>query len=419
MILMGIRREEKNIWEGRTPLTPSDASFLMSTCNVKICIQPSQIRVFNDEEYKQKGVKVSEDLSECNIILGVKEMPPKFIQKEKIYLFFSHTIKGQKENLPTLRKIIENHSTLIDYERITTHLGERIIGFGKYAGIVGMVEGLWGLGERLRSEGKKVGFLQVKRTLQYKRLNKIKDGMKKVKEGEFDSPYIFGILGGGSCSKGAIEVIRWAGGKEIKVEEIDKIKVPGVYWVKFGKKERYKRKGGEEVNVEEYVEKPHLYESNLMKYLPYLVGIVNCVYWEERFPRLITNEMLKELYPTNKKFKIISDISCDVNGGIECLIKTTDPGEPIFTYEPLTGKIEDGIYPYGIQVVGVDNLPCLLSYEASIEFSKKLVSILSNILKSNFGVKFEKWNLSPEIKQGVIVYKGELTPMYEYLKEVL
>jgi alpha-aminoadipic semialdehyde synthase len=157
----------------------------------------------------------------------------------------------------------------------------------------------------------------------------------------------------------------------------------------------------------------------MIKYLPYLVGIVNCVYWEEKFPRLITNKMLKHLYPTNKKFKIIIDISCDVNGGVECLTKTTDPGTPIFTYHPLTGEIEDGIHPYGIQVVGVDNLPCLLSYEASIEFSKKLLPILHTILSSNFSPTFDDWDLSPEIKRGVIVHQGKLTPRYEYLKEVL
>jgi len=157
------------------------------------------------------------------------------------------------------------------------------------------------------------------------------------------------------------------------------------------------------------------------KYLPLLDLLVNCIYWDERYPRIVTKKFLKETFMKSRLFKLqlIGDISCDVNGSIECNVKTTDVGNPAYVYDPLQDTIQDGIEGRGVVVLAVDNLPCELSRESSIFFSSVLKKLLPGLLNVDLNSDFENAGLPEELKEATIVYKGALTPEYEYLKQYI
>jgi len=162
---IGIRREDRYKWERRVPLIPQDAKELAQKHGIEIIAQPSTKRVFADEEYRQAGITVSDSLAPCPVIFGIKEIPIPALEKGKTYVFFSHTTKGQPYNMPMLKRILELGCTLIDYEKVTDENGRRLIFFGRYAGLAGMIDTLWALGKRLAWEGISSPFEPVDRAL--------------------------------------------------------------------------------------------------------------------------------------------------------------------------------------------------------------------------------------------------------------
>ena len=160
--LIGIRREDKSLWEKRVPLIPADVKEIIENHPIETRLQPSSIRIFPDEDYIREGAKVEEDLTPCSIIFAIKEIPFHFFKREKVYVFFSHTIKGQPDNMPMLKRMIDLHSTLIDYEKVVNDKGQRLLFFGKQAGQAGMIDTLWALGQRLNHERKKNPFTSIK-----------------------------------------------------------------------------------------------------------------------------------------------------------------------------------------------------------------------------------------------------------------
>jgi alpha-aminoadipic semialdehyde synthase len=173
-MIFGIRQEDKNEWEARTPLTPAHVKTLMDNYFVKFIVQPSPIRAFRDEDYRAAGAEINPDLSTCDVILAVKEIPVELLLPNKKYLFFSHTIKGQRYNMPMLKRLVDLRTTLIDYERIVDEKGKRLVFFGRFAGIAGMLDTLWALGQRLELEGFTTQFSEVKRALHYADLESAK-----------------------------------------------------------------------------------------------------------------------------------------------------------------------------------------------------------------------------------------------------
>ena len=159
---IGIRHEDKYVMERRAPLTPKHVERLIKNKKLDFVVQTSEKRVFTDEEYIKAGAKIGKDLKKCSVIFGVKEMPVTFFEEEKTYIFFSHVIKGQAYNMPMLKKMMEMKCNLIDYERVVDEQGKRLIFFGRYAGLAGMIDSLWSLGLRLKDAGYKTPFAQIK-----------------------------------------------------------------------------------------------------------------------------------------------------------------------------------------------------------------------------------------------------------------
>ena len=221
---LGIRREDKNKWERRVPLIPQHIKELKNKYEIQTIIQPSQIRVYNDKEYTFMGAEVKESLSSPSVVFAVKEIPIDFLQPGKTYVFFSHTIKGQKYNMPMLKKMMDLSCNLIDYEKISDEKGRRLVFFGKYAGLAGMIDTLWAFGQRMKWKGISSPFAEIKQTIHYTDLDEAKLHLKDIgnrihQEGIPTSlaPLIVGFAGYGNVSKGAQEILDILPVKEISV----------------------------------------------------------------------------------------------------------------------------------------------------------------------------------------------------------
>jgi len=432
---IGIRREDKNEWERRAPLTPNDVHALKENEDLSFVIQPSHIRIFNEDEYVEAGATISDDTSCCNILLAIKEIPTHLIKANTIYIFFSHTIKGQKHNMPMLKKIIDSGSTLIDYEKIVDEHGKRLIFFGEHAGLAGMIDTLWAFGKRLAWEEIPNHFSDIKQAYQYESLDAAAEAISNVGENietrGFDAtlaPLIVGIAGYGNVSHGAQKILTYLPITEIEPSEIETL----IKKKRHSRKTIYKVVFHEEHTVEptdknlkfelkDYFTHPEKYNSTFGRYLPYLSILVNCIYWDKRYPRLVTKKELKELFEKKEKplLRIIGDIACDVDGAIEFTVKTTDPENPVFVYDPFNDIAADGVAGRGVVILAIDNLPCELPREASNDFSHVLKRFIPSISKADFSAEFEKLHLPPEIKRAIIVYQGKLTPDYTYLANYL
>ncbi|MHA1771172.1 MAG: hypothetical protein ACTSYL_09000 [Candidatus Thorarchaeota archaeon] len=429
---LGIRKEEKP-FETRVPLVPKDIERLVREHGIDIIVEPSAQRAFDEEEFVSAGAKVgliTGDTTE--IILGVKEMPLDFFEPGKAYLFFSHTIKGQSANMPMLQKILDVGATLIDYEKITDENGRRLVFFGNWAGLAGMSDTLRVLGERLDYEGISPNpFKGMKSTLECKDLHELRqvihDLAKRIEsEGipaELD-PLVFGFAGYGHVSQGAQEIFDILPHIEVTPDDLPTLTPAGNKLYKCVFKEEHMvepKNESDSFDLQDYytygAEK---YRGIFHKYVPYLTVLVNCIYWTSKYPRLITKSFLHDHWNNkNRRLKLIGDISCDVNGAIEFTEMSTKPDIPAFTYNVATDSAQLGVSGDGPVVIAVDNLPCELPRESSTSFSSSLTPFIPALAVANFGDSFDNLNLPREIKDAVIVHRGELTARYSYLTKYL
>jgi alpha-aminoadipic semialdehyde synthase len=432
---IGIRREDEKLRERRTPLTPEQVQTLAQDHAIEVCVQPSDIRIIPQQKFAEAGAKIVEDLSPCPIIFGLKEIPLDELEPSKVYIFFSHVIKGQSHNMEMLRKLLELNCTLIDYERVTDDQERRLIFFGRHAGLAGMIETLWALGKRLSWEGIPNPFDKIRRAIGYPDLPTAKAkiakaGRKLATRGlpESLAPIIFGFTGYGHVSQGAQEIFNLLPFQEIDPSEIDTIaKGPErftdvIYKVVF-KEEHLVEPLNSSVQFElqDYYQHPEKYRSQFASYLPHLTVLLNCIYWDERYPRLLTKQDVQHLYGQGNqpRLRVIGDISCDVEGAIECNVRFTTSENPIYVYEPSTGQTPDGWEGQGPVVLAVFNLPSELPLESSRDFGRVLLPFVPQLVGADFSVDFEHCQLPLAIKKAVIVYKGELTPKYRYLEKYL
>ena len=431
---IGIRREDKNEWEARVPLIPSDVKKILNN-RIEVILQPSPIRIFSDQEYIDVGATVSENLSSCSVILAVKEIPINFIEKGKTYVFFSHTIKGQDYNMPLLQRMIDDKTQLIDYERIVNEKGQRLIFFGRHAGLAGMIDSLWALGKRFEFEGVKNPFSKIKKTFEYRGLENAKRHIAKI-AGEIAKngipkemcPLVCGFSGYGNVSQGAQEIFDIFPHKEISVHELlsnqdlfDESKSV-LYKVIFKESDLVEPKSSDDkFELQDYYDNPDKYRSKFEKYIPKLTILMNCIYWNTQYPRLITKDYLKKTWSKseNQKLEVIGDIGCDIDGAIQCTVKSTEPGNPVYVYNPLDASVNDGVEGIGPVIMAVDNLPCELAEEASKSFSKVLVDFIPDLIKADYNDSFENLKLPRELRKGMILYRGELTSEYKYLEKYL
>jgi alanine dehydrogenase len=429
---IGVRREDKNEWERRVPLTPDHVRSAVEQ-GLQVVVQPSTIRIFNDDEYRQAGAVVQEDLSECPVVFAVKEIPGDLFRRAGAYMFFSHSFKGQPYNMPMLRKLIKCGGTLIDYEKVTDEQNRRLIFFGNYAGTAGMFETLYTFGKRLQWEGIANPLAALKRPVEYSGLEEAKAALKAAGERIASegvaaglSPVVVGFSGYGNVSRGAQEIFALLPHENIHAAELDAFMKSGaasnrkLYKVVFYEKDMAKpRNPAAAFDLQHYYREPDKYESRFEGYLPHLSILVNCIYWDARYPRLVTKQWVRRAWSGSQtpRLRVIGDISCDIEGSVECTVRSTEPGDPIYTYLPSDGRLASGWEGHGPVIMAVDTLPSELPREASASFGDMLMPFVPAIARANFDDPFDKLDLPQAVKRAVIVHRGEFTPDYLYMSK--
>ncbi|MEI8204492.1 MAG: bifunctional lysine ketoglutarate reductase /saccharopine dehydrogenase family protein [Bacteroidota bacterium] len=427
---LGIRHEDKYLMERRAPLTPKHVKFLTQHHKLDVAVQHSTKRIFTDQEYIDAGAEIVDNLVKCSVILGVKEMPESFFEAGKTYVFFSHVIKGQSYNMPMLKRMMELGCNLIEYEKIIDEQAKRLIFFGRYAGLAGMINSFWAWGMRLKYFGFESKLLKIKQAYQYHSLKEAREDISAVGQMIAEEgiphelrPFVIAFTGYGNVSQGAQEICGLLPVKEISPEKLLTLKTRKntpdniVYKVIFKEEDMFERIDGEAFDLQEYYHHPELYRSKFEQYISHLSMLINCVYWDNRYPRLITKEYLKKAYAEGQpKLMVIGDISCDIEGSMECTMKATEIGDPVFVYNPETEDITMGAKGEGIMVMSVDILPAELPRDASNGFGDVLVNFVKPILTTDFSLPFLELDLPRAIKKGLILHNGELTPEFEYLQ---
>lgn len=430
---IGIRHEDKYVMERRVPLVPEHVKRLVEQ-GIEVQVQRSPKRVFKDEEFEAAGAKLVDDLNEPDLILGVKEMPMDFFEFQKTYIFFSHTIKGQSYNMPLLKRMMEKKINLIDYEKITNEKGQRLIFFGRFAGLAGMINSLWSAGMRYKEFGIETPFTAIKQTHTYNSLEEAKEvvaqvGNKIKTEGlpEQLSPFVIGITGYGNVSKGAQEILSLLPVEEVSPKELltleqrNNLSNKKVYQVVFKEEDLSKPlEEGKAFELQEYYQHPERFEGQFEQYIPHLSILMNCMYWDDRYPRIVTKEYLEGLFKKNTpKLTVIGDVTCDPDGSIEITHKGTEIEDPVFVYNPFTREPVMGFKGEGVLVMAVDILPSELPRESSRAFSDALVDFVPDIAAADYNRDFETLNVPAPFKRAMILHRGTLTPDFEYLKEHL
>ncbi len=432
MNAIGLRKEEK-AFEGRVPVVPEHARQLIEEHGLQLVVEPSTQRAFSSEEYESIGARVgSLTDQDIRVILGIKEMPEDFFQKDKVYLFFSHTIKGQKQNMPMLQRILDVGATLIDYERVVDEKGRRLIFFGNWAGMAGMSDTFRVLGDLLELEGITPNpFADMKTTLECKNLETLKDEFRTVgslikNEGlpESLTPFTVGFAGYGNVSRGAQEVFDLLPYTEVSPSQLHSLESnPNtLYKCVFKEADMVEPIGpSDQFDLQDYYTNgASKYRGVFHQYIPNLTILMNCIYWSSKYPRLVTKDYIRDHWSQpDRRLKVIGDISCDITGAIEITLTCTTAGNPAFTYSIEEDEAIPGIQESGPVIMAVDNLPCELPRESSTSFSETLLNFILPLSRADFDVSFEELNLPREIKDAVIAYQGSLTKNYQYLSKNL
>ena len=431
---IGIRHEDKYLMERRTPLTPKHLAQLIREKKLDFIVQRSEKRIFTEGEYLAAGARVEDNLKECSIILGVKEIPISFFESEKTYVFFSHVIKGQAYNMPMLKRMMELKCNLIEYERIVDEQGKRLIFFGKYAGLAGMINSLWSLGQRLKFYGMETPFLKIQQAHKYDSLAEARKVISEVGQEIAENglpeelrPLTIGFTGYGNVSIGAQEIANLLPVKEISPEILltlkDRDHLPNnlIYKIVFKEDDLSEPiDPAQEFELHDYYAHPEKYRSQFEKYIPHLTVLMNCMYWDTRYPRIVTKDYLEKLYSAGTpKLAVIGDITCDPDGSIECTHKGTEIEDPVFVYNPFTRRPTSGFEGDGILVMPVDILPSELPRDSSIAFADALMPYIKPIAVADFNQHFDDVDLPRALKKALILHQGELTPDYKYIEQYL
>jgi len=426
---IGIISEHKP-GEGRIPLTPGQIKQLHTeNAQLSIVVQPSSQRKFEEVEFRSLGIEMPLDLRDANMVMAVKEIATKDIHSGQAYLYFSHTIKGQDYNMPMLQHILDVKATLIDYELISNAQNQRLVFFGRHAGLAGMVNSLWSWGQRQKILGQETPFSQIKQAQDYKDLAEIKSALKMLTPeiGEWMSgkpPIVFGITGYGNVARGAQEILDILPTIELSADEllsVDLQEYTGkIIKVVFKEIDMFTPiDPANSFVLQDYFDHPEKYKSKFNPYLNKMNVLVSCIYWDTPYPRLITLEEIKVHYEGSPSLAVVGDITCDIDGAIQFNSGSTLSPDPVYVYDPQTGKKSMGFEGNGVLLMAVDNLPTELPREASEAFGNALLPFVPAMGACDYSKPFDELSLPSEVKKAVIAHGGQLTPDYQYLEKYL
>ncbi len=360
-IRLGIAREGKVPPDFRVPLTPKQCKLVeLKFPHVEVVVQQSPIRTFADELYAAEGIKVQENLTDCDIIMGVKEVKIDDLIPEKKYIFFSHTIKKQPYNRSLLQNILQKKIQLIDYEVMKNKVGKRLIGFGRYAGIVGCYNGL-------RVFGLKNELFTLKKASECENRIELEEELKKV---ILPSNTKIVLTGFGRVGYGAREIMDLLPIMEVSPEEFLNETFSEPVFTHLEVEDYFARKDGSEFDKKHFYANGSEYKSVFADYARSADMYIACHFWSNSSPIILSAEDLKK---ADSRLKVVADISCDVAGPIASTIRSSSIAEPIYGYNPETAQEDDFMKAGNIAVMAVDNLPCELPKDASEDFGNELI----------------------------------------------
>ena len=400
---------EARIDENRTPLTPNQTQELIRKFpNLRILVQTSKKRCFRDEDYLNAGAEITDDISNADIIFGVKEVDISALIENKTYLFFSHTTKVRnyinrvtqdkaiiyKKEL--LREVLKKNITLIDYENIreVSGKGYRYLGFGRFAGIVGCYNTL-NLYLKLQKEK------SLPRAFEINSYGKIKELLGKQ---NFNKLRIL-QTGRGNVAKGSMEVLKHANIKQVSINDYLNKKYNEAVFCNVSTREYVERNDGKDYSVHDFTSNPHEYKSKVKNYLFETDMLITGHYWEPKFPKLFYPNQINEF----KNLKIIGDVTCDINGAVPTTIRSTTIAKPYYSID-INSMKEIDLGSKGIAVMAVDNLPSELPNEASEEFGDSVISdVLPYLINKDDG----------RINRATTASLGKFGPAYSYLEDFI
>lgn len=393
---IGIIHEGKVPVDHRVALTPQHCQqILRQYPEVNLFLQPSSIRCFQQDEYEKVGVKVQNNLENCEVLFGVKEVPIPNLIAGKTYFFFSHTIKKQSYNKTLLQAILKKNINLIDYECLTNEQGNRIVAFGRYAGIVGAYNGILTYGKRFQS-------FDLKPAHQCFDMNEMWSEFTKVQ-----LPNIKIVLtGGGRVSQGAMEVLDGMNIKKVIPSDFLTQTFEEPVYTQLNTEDYIQHKKHEELDITHFYKNPTEYKTAFVPYTKEADILIAGAYWDPKAPVLFTKE---DMRADNFQLKVIADITCDIEGSVPSTLKATTIDNPHFDYNPITEKEEKAFSnDKNITVMSVDNLPCELPRDASTSFGDQLLSnVFSELLEQH----------QPILDKAMITKQGQLTEKYNYLSD--
>jgi saccharopine dehydrogenase (NAD+, L-lysine-forming) len=393
---LGIIREEKVPTDKRVPLTPLECSELLRIYpGLEIYIQPSMVRCYSDEEYSAFGLALREDLSSCDMLIGVKEVPVDKLIPGKRYMFFSHTVKKQPHNRKLMKGMLEKKIEMMDYETLTDKDNNRIIGFGRYAGIVGAYNGIRGYGMRY-------DLFHIKPANKCRDRSEMEEEMKRVK-----LPNIKIVLtGGGRVANGAIETLSALKIRKVTPYEFLHHSYREPVYCQLHSKDYHDAKDGSSWTLKDFFEHPEHYFSTFKPFTKVADLLISAHFWDPRAPKLFTKDDMRS---PGFHIGVIADITCDIDGSVPSTVKASTIDEPFYGYNPQTDAIDIPFSKTSVTIMAVDNLPCELPRDASDSFGRDLLErVFPAILeKDEAGI----------IERSVICKDGKLMPHFEYLQE--
>ena len=395
MIKIGLLKEGKIPADNRVALTPNQCKWIMKNHpEVKFFAQASEYRSYSDAEYERAGVEVVEVITNCDILFGIKEVPVKDLIENKTYLFFSHTRKKQAYNQVLLQTIIKKNITLIDYECMEHEDGQRIIGFGFFAGVVGAHNGMMIYGERTGSYHMDRVYIQK----DFKELIHSYFGLKL--------PNIkIAVTGSGRVAHGILEVMNLMGIIEVEKEEFVSREFSYPVYVQLKGADLYAHKKTGSYNREDFHLHAEQYYCLFDQYIPHTDILMNGIFWDVNVPRLFT---LKRVSEPNFRIQVIADVTDDSNGSVPINLGDQSIESPVYGVDKFTHEKTEPYLPGSIDVMAVGNLPNELPRDASKYFGEQLMKyILPDLLGGGSRI----------IEGATIVKEGCLTPKFEYLRD--
>lgn len=394
---IGIIREGKIPPDSRVVFTPSLCVDIKHENNLEIVVQRSPNRCFSDETYSQKGVKLVDNVEDCDVLIGVKEVPIDQLIPNKTYFFFSHTIKAQPYNRDLLKAVIAKNIRLIDYEVLTNEDGQRVIAFGRFAGMVGAHNGLMTYGLRTKA-------FHLDRMNGFDRYADAVDQYNKI-----DFPPIKVVVtGNGRVANGSCEVLDDMGFKKVSTDQYFSDEFDGPVYTQLACEDYAERIDGQPYTNQDFYGNPSLYQSRFEPYTKVSDIFINGIYWDTKAPVFFTKEDMKS---DNFKIKVIADVTCDIapEASVPSTIRPSTIADPIYGYDPLSEAECEPFTANSIDIMAVDNLPNELPKDASESFGNQFISeVLLNLIGGYDNAMIERATIAAD---------GNLGKHFEYLED--